>query len=334
MLKVFQCPHCAKSIETNQKPGTEIPCPYCDETFTLRKAHEVHKNTASELLFRIAIPLGYVVFVAVPLGLTIWFIVQWAEKKQRESVSTPAPIVEPKPDEPPPIDPNPKPPEPGVGSILSAGASLVFGSKGPEPKEIEPKEIEPKDTDPSPKPKPEVAIAPEPREVPLVAVAPEPRAVYWKVPESEYSSAWKKVGSVDIRIVGLAVTKVPVVDTEDRITELDAPLLAILVEVKLNTTGKKRVFRSWTERQFNFAAMFLENGKDLPPASIPLGRKPNTGLPLQQPLPEDGTPVRDVLLFAAPPASAGEMSLRLDGDRCGEPGDIWFKIPASALKKN
>ena len=79
--------------------------------------------------------------------------------------------------------------------------------------------------------------------------------------------------------------------------------------------------------------MYVENDKELAPVVPPRGGKPNTGLPFKQPLPVDGTAVQDVLLFAVPPAETKELSLRLAAERCGESGDLWFKIPTTALKK-
>ena len=141
------------------------------------------------------------------------------------------------------------------------------------------------------------------------------------------------MGSVELRIVGVTVTKVQVVDRDEHTTDLETPMLAVQVEVRLSAKNKKRVLSSWTDGGRNYGVMFLENSRTLAPAKLPAGNRPNTGAPIKQPIPEDGTPVSDVLLFAVPPAGSGELSLRLEGDRCGEATDIWFKIPASALKK-
>jgi hypothetical protein len=178
----------------------------------------------------------------------------------------------------------------------------------------------------------DLALAPAPRELPEVFVAPDPHPVLWKFPHSEYSSEWQKVGAVDIRVAALAITTVPIVDSSARVTE-SAPVLAVLVEARLNTPRKMRTLSSWTYGLNRYGVIFLERGGELDPPPLPRGRKPNTGLPLKQPLPDDGTPVRDVLFFAIPVAGSGELSLRLDAERCGEAGDVWFKIPAAVLKK-
>jgi hypothetical protein len=109
MLKAFQCPNCGKKLQTDQGEGQTIPCPYCEEAFTLSREHAAQKNAASELFFRLAIPIGYVLFVAVPLGLTVWYLTtQMGDKPKEAADAAPGQVNrnDPKPPAPrPPVRP-------------------------------------------------------------------------------------------------------------------------------------------------------------------------------------------------------------------------------------
>ena len=308
MLNVFRCPNCEKPIKTDQIEGQSIPCPYCQEVFTISPDDAVVPNPERELLIRLAIPLGYVLFVAVPLVLTILYFTS----RDRKKVVVDAPVV--KEEKRVPARPAPRPPRkekvgPGPG-----------GATDPDPTPVRPADV---------------ALAPHPRQLPdpvEVFVAPDPRAVFWNLP-SVYDSPWQKVGSVDLRISRVSVGPVPIIDGMRQVRDTNQPMLVVVMEVRANTSDKKRELQSWTFVRLHYSAAFVASGKELPHPELPLGSRVNTGLPQMQPLPADGEPVRDVLLFTAPPAGSGEVSVRLDGDRCGESGDIWFKIPAAVLKK-
>src|SRR5262249_7556491 len=194
----------------------------------------------------------------------------------------------------------------------------------PKPKPDPDGETEP-DPDPIPKTKTEaIAIAPRPRELPEVFIAPEPREAAWRAPLMEYQSKWQTVGVVDLRVAGLALTKVPFIDSKGQLMET-GPLLVIVVEARMKKAPPKpRELQSWTNRRKWYSAVFLPNGKDLAHGDVPLGAKFNTGVPLTQPLSADGMVVRDLLFYEIPQAGAGELSLRLDAERCGESGDVWF----------
>ena len=316
MLNVVKCPHCRRLIETNLAAGQQIDCPHCEAAFTISR-ELVARRGVKEALSRLAIPVGYVLFVAVPLGLTVWYFAQQGEKSEGKDAA--------------------------AEKSAARAASAPRDEKNPPPVP-RPRKEKHKDADPgaaltAADPTPAVpaglalALAPAPREVPEVFVAPGPHEVVWRIPLREYSSKWQTVGAVDIRVAGLAVTKVPIVDRKERVSESAAPLFVVLVEVRSNAADKPRTLTSWTNGMKHYAAIFSENGKELSAGAVPPGGKPNTGLAYEQPLPPDGTPARDVLLFAVPPAGAGELSLRLEAERCGEFGDVWFKIPATALRK-
>ena len=276
MLNVFKCPNCEKKLRTDQGEGQSIPCPYCKEVFTISAEDAVVPNPTRELLIRLAIPLGYVLFVAVPMGLTLLYFATRDEKKPVAE----APAA--RDEKQPPARPAPRPPRKEKGVVVPGAPT------DPDP-----------DPDPAPPARPdpavpgvaELALAPPPRELVEVFIAPEPHEILWKMPLLEYSSKWQKIGAVDVRVAGVAITKVPIIDSNERVAESATPLLAVLVEARLNVPGKRRALTSWTYGLAHYGVIFLENGKELDPATLPPGGKPNIGLPLTQPLPDDGTPV-------------------------------------------
>jgi hypothetical protein len=191
-----------------------------------------------------------------------------------------------------------------------------------------------------------IAIAPMPREIDRAvpkpsnhspAVAPQPREIYWKIPLSGYSSEWQTVGAVDVRVAGLSITKVPIIDSKESVTESKNPMLVIIIEIRKNTPKKDRTLLSWQQFKGNTVSgyspvvIYQTDDKELQPAR--LSGKLHAGLLEKQPIPDDGTSVRDILLFNVPADNAGKLRLRLDAERCGERGDIWFDLPALSWKK-
>jgi hypothetical protein len=131
---------------------------------------------------------------------------------------------------------------------------------------------------------------------------------------------------------------VPVIDAKEHISESQNPLFVVIIEVRKNSPSRIRTLLSWQRfkdsrvTSYVPCVIYLADDKELPLGKLP-GGKLNAGLPDKQPLPDDGTSVRDILLFSVPPDNAGDLQLRLDAERCGESGDIWFKIPSMAWKK-
>ncbi len=324
MLNVFRCPNCEKKLKTDQVVGQSIPCPYCKEVFTISEEDAYVPDPTRELLIKLAIPLGYVLFVAVPLGLTLLYFATRDEKK---------PVADT------PVVKNEKKPAPAPRPRKEKGAPVPGGPANPDPDpDPDPETMPPTTPMPTvptpPVPKVQLAIAPPPRRLPdpdEVFVVPEPREVLWNLP-TLYDSPWQKVGSVDLRLARVAVGRVPIIDGKEQVRDSAQPMLVLVIEVRANAGDKKRELQSWTHGRFHYSVAFA-GGKDLLHPDLPLGSRVHSVLPLKQPLPADGEPVRDILVFTAPPDGAGEVSVRLDGDRCGETGDIWFKIPAAALKK-
>jgi hypothetical protein len=165
-------------------------------------------------------------------------------------------------------------------------------------------------------------------------IAPSPRELLWKLPLSGYVSEWKKVGAVDLRIGGLAIAKVPLIDGKNNITESQKTFLVAIIDVRKNELKEKRTLLSWTYFNNYYSTIFLNNDRAIANGYLPAGSKMKTKTSDKQLIPDDGSIVQDFILFAVPADDAGELNLRLEAERVGEKGDIWFKIPSLAWKKN
>jgi hypothetical protein len=104
-------------------------------------------------------------------------------------------------------------------------------------------------------------------------------------------------------------------------------MLVINIEVRKNTPDKKRTLLSWTSSADYYGRIFDSADNELPLGKLPSGKKLHSGLPFAQSIPDDGTPVNDILLFMKPDDKKELLDLRLEAGRCGESGDIWFTIP-------
>jgi hypothetical protein len=166
-----------------------------------------------------------------------------------------------------------------------------------------------------------------------MAIAPVPHEVLWKLPLTGYQSEWKTSGEVAIRIGGLAVAKAPLIDGKNNLVESQTPYLVAVIDVRMNDSKEKRTLLPWTYFNDFYSAMFMKNDKQIPNGRIPPGSKLRNKTADKQVIPADGSYVHDILLFAVPGDDAGELNLRLEAERVGEKGDIWFKIPALAWKK-
>lgn len=340
MLRTFKCPHCGRMLDTDHRFGVTVPCPHCDQPFELAPS----RLAGSGGLYKVLVPIGYVLFVAVPLVLTIVFVMNRAERVQREEdeAARVAALQEAERERErererekererakprPPRDDKPKPPrkkpdEPKPDDVSPAKPVV----------EVPPKPAKPKGDPPPVRPVVEYAVAPGPREVPLIDVAPEPRRIVWAIPKGTFEGPWQPFDGVDLRVANVVLTKVPLVNGQGAERESPGPALVVVVEARARGAAKKRVLKSWTFGREHYFAGFFANGAVLPFFDTALGTKVNTGVPVAQPLDPNGTPARDVIVFAPPPAGAGELSLRLDGDRVGETKDLWLKVPESAWK--
>jgi hypothetical protein len=316
MLTKFRCPSCARVFETSYGIGHAVACPACEQHFTLSEDTLAKPNATAEILARICIVLGYVLFVAVPLIITIRFVMNKADEQGQEQAERPRFEKQPEQREPP-----------------------VERPKGPKPKKPRPKEPEepppivvvptnPKEDDPK-KPEPPTPPETEIAEVEL-EIAPWPQVVGWRPKLRDYQSPWQTVGAVDYRVSGSAVTKVPLLRGKDEIVLSASEKLVFVIEVRLNNLAKKREYQPWSHGINHYATAFLIPNGDLDWVKTPLGTRFHSGLPGKRALPVDGRSLRDFAVFELPPANVTEIKLRLEADRFGEFGDLWIVIPKSA----
>lgn len=335
MLRRLKCPHCGGRMETDVSVGQTIPCPHCREAFEVHNEH-VTGSGSNPLIDRLVIPLGYVAFVAVPMAGAIWFFTNQADKPKEKDAPGPVADVRPAPETD--RDP-PKPKRKGPLAPPRFPAPLP-GPDGTPPPRVEDPPTPPVEVPPS-RPEPPtagVAVAPLPRLVEPddaiaveVETAPAPREVVWRFPPSTYTSDWQLRGSVEVRIAGVASTPVPITDPKGNVAPSPRPALVILVEVRKGamTQLRNRELKALGQ----FTSLFAKDGKQLPELDVPPGARFRTGVPARQVVPQDRTSVFDVVAFATPPGNVGAVELRLESDRFGESGDLWFKIPDTAWKE-
>jgi hypothetical protein len=357
----INCPHCKATLEANVKLGQVIQCPACKEQFEIeRKLLNGKDDSLSNNKY--LIPLGYAAFVGLPILITIIVVFSMSGKKpapesnddpphvaknETRTSSSNAPKKTPKKG-PPPRQSSDKYVEPEIGGTPSddsnvksspskTGPDTSTKTTGPDASTKTVTTTTPK-PEITPTPKTETTTTPKIETSPMLetngmAIAPPPHEVLWKLPLSGYESDWKYVGAVAVRIGGLAISKAPLVDGKNNVVESQTPFLVAIIEVRKNDSKEKRTLLSWTIFNNYYSSMFLKNDKGLPNGRLPAGSKLRTKTSDQQLVPDDGSSVRDILLFAVPDDDAGELNLRLEAERIGEKGDIWFKIPALAWKK-
>jgi hypothetical protein len=334
MATTLKCPNCGVMLGTEQVVGKTLNCPACNVMFLIDRKMLASPAGGTAAIYKLLIPLGYVAFVLVPLGLTFYFVMRSADKKAPEQEARNNHQAEADAATKPPDSTDVRRPPRRTPGFNPWRTGEKAASKPPEEPDARPGEPLP-DKTPITVKEPvevEVATAPVPRTVIEFEIAPQPRELVWKLPLSGFTSEWKKVGAVEIRISGLSVSKAPLLDPRENIIESEQPYLVVVVEVRKVDSKRERALLSWTEYSVHYASIFLADNKQLAPAVLKPGWKLRSGIPFKQILPEDGSHVRDVILFQPPRDDAGDLNLRLEGERCGEPGDIWFKIPSQAWK--
>ncbi|WP_162672031.1 hypothetical protein [Gemmata massiliana] len=188
----------------------------------------------------------------------------------------------------------------------------VISDEAPKPKlPLEPKRIQP---DP---------------EIGRTNDIPPPRRAGNHPPEG-FASDWVRVGKVQTRVVGSAVTRPVLVDLKGREFLSSEPALLIWVEARGVEAGAGQL-RRWIGA-LESAASLSSDGTILSPVRFPaavavgqLDRATKLG-------PTDPAVV-DVLAFAVPESGAQSLSLKLAGSHVGETGAFTHVIPASAWKK-
>jgi len=331
-LNVVKCPDCRARIETSFQRGELVQCPSCDEVFRVDSTNlQASRGGVKETLARVAIPLGYVLFVGLPFAGVMYWLSTQDGAKPREQPAEPdvaaaplAPLaVVPKkaPVNPFPRETRPRPDPAGPASGVEPGPP-----EPPEPTEPEPaKNAKPATPPPLPEP---VEVAPEPREVVVIDEAPEPREVLWRFPTTGWESKWQTLGAVDLRLAHVGVARYPVRMSKGDVVESTAPALVVVVEARLNDPTKERSLLAWTYGVAHYKTLFVGgSNKEVPSRQLPSGARLNHGLVFPVPLPKDRSTVRDVLLFEVPPAGTQGLELRLEGERVREVKDATFEIP-------
>ena len=189
----------------------------------------------------------------------------------------------------------------------------------------------PKPPDPPTPDTPSRPVVTPPRTDPApVEVAPPPRAARPFPPAPGYTSAWVRVGAVEARVAGVAVTRPPVTTADRRPGVAPNPVLVIWVEVR--TESRRVELKRWQDALTQYCSLSGRNGI-ISRAPLGPGASLRTGLPYTQPVPPDGTPALEVVAFSVPAEADGDLTLLLDGGRVGQDGTFNLPIPASARMK-
>lgn len=199
----------------------------------------------------------------------------------------------------------------------------------PRPQEVGPKlpaENEPRSVEPAGASDP----LPAQRHKPHLEVAPPPNTALTFKPPADYISEWRKLGIVEARVCGIAVTRVPVVDGLRRLSESPLAVLAIWVEVRTNATTRKVELRRW-QGLGDGSKLVSHRGIPIPEAQLGPEISLQTGLPYTQRVLPNAKPRAGVLVFSSPVREAGDLMLVLDADRVGETGTFTFHIPRTAF---
>ncbi len=329
-LRTLKCPLCGCLVETNLTDGQQLQCPDCEGAFTVARAQVQAPGKLKEGFYRLLIPIGYAVFLIVPLAGIIYYVATQDDRRKDEAAhertdekTEKPPIADPPGRNTRPVKKGPvshPPVHPHEEATGIAVAPFPHELNGGMQSEVASVTIE---TAPFPhEPPPEIAIAPYPREI------------FWTV-NSSFSTQWETVGAVDVRVAQVTITKYPIFDPDkETSTDSRTPALVLVIEARLNDPKKERSLLSWTFGANHYDSIFLEGGNtELAARDLPAGRRLNTGLTYPIPLPKDKSVVRDVVLFEIPPEGTKELQLRLEAERVKENGNFWFKIPAAAWKK-
>lgn len=184
----------------------------------------------------------------------------------------------------------------------------------------------PKESPPNEKP---AEPAPRPQPAPLV-IAPQPTPALTFRPPLGYTSDWKKIGVVEVRIFGVAVTKVPTTNIHNVPSDSERPALVIWVEVRTEATTRKVEFRRW-QGLGDDSKLVVKDGTEIPQARLGLGHSFRTDIPFTQVVAPGEKPRAGILVYEVPSRDVGEVVLVLDAARVGETGSFTFRIPQSAF---
>jgi hypothetical protein len=228
---------------------------------------------------------------------------------------------------------------PGVLIVISLAAAAVLTS-GCRPAAGPPDQARGADAGKGDSPKtterqPPVAgtggpVAPARPDPPPPEVAPPPRVALPFPPAPGYASNWARVGAVEARVAGVAVTRPPITTADRRPGVAPVPVLVVWVEVR--TEARRVELKRWQDALAQYCSLSGRNGI-ISRGSLGPGASLRTGMPYTQPVSADGIPALEVVAFSVPAEEDGDLTLSLDAGRVGLDGTFNLPIPASAWKK-
>jgi hypothetical protein len=176
---------------------------------------------------------------------------------------------------------------------------------------------------------------PNPKQPTIVddtAFAPPPRPVDPRRPPSGFDTPWQRVGAIETRVTGIAVIPIRLVDRNHKEFPAVGPLLAIWVETRNVSPGRKEL-RRWIGAFESLAQLSGSDGRNIPVAKFDSALQPLLQLDGTHQLPSGGPPVLDVLVFTLPKTDQQTLTLKLNASHVGEIGTFTHTIPASAWKR-
>ena len=180
---------------------------------------------------------------------------------------------------------------------------------------------------------PDTILAPEDPNGRKTHPEPKPNSVGPPPPEG-FASPWEKAGPVELRIAGVAIRHVPIINAERIPIDSPTPVLAIWVEARLSATeGKTLELRRWQSPTEQACRLNTDRNEEVPRADLGPGATLRAGLASKQSL-APYAPLRvELLVFSPPPSGVKKLTLTLDANRFGEAGEVILTIPVTAWKK-
>jgi hypothetical protein len=172
-----------------------------------------------------------------------------------------------------------------------------------------------------------VAVAPV-TTMPAVEIAPQPRRIFNRCPD-RFSSPWVRRGSIQVRVIGVAVRRPLLMDAKGY--EFDSPDRALLVWVETRSIGPEAAdLRRWIGSLNSAASLSAATGVCAPiryPGAVVAGQ-----LDRSVKLLPGGPSGVDVLAFEVPGVVATTLTLKLDATHVAEGGEFVIAIPPEAWK--
>ncbi|HJZ54324.1 MAG TPA: hypothetical protein VKE74_05175, partial [Gemmataceae bacterium] len=123
---------------------------------------------------------------------------------------------------------------------------------------------------------------------PELVVAPSPRYVHPFPPQGAWLSDWSRIGEVEVRIRGVAVTRVALIDDRGKVSESIEPRLVVWIEIRNVSVAKPREYRRWQSAFNDYCSLTDRDGLPVPTASLGPGKAIHARSEYTQPLPPGG----------------------------------------------